>query len=127
MFSLSSWLQGGTGATAVKCGGTGALQQVRVIHLSRDTLFWFDVHAGKPGCITTSSADDNSQTSLLTGSSGSAQIDKPNMQQSSAGETALPLQNAGPAPEAVDAGHQDVMLQRVKAWSATHHSLPAIS
>lgn len=120
-------IRGGTGATAVKCGGTGALQQVRVIHLSRDTLFWFDVHAGKPGCVTTSSADGNSQTSLLTGSVGSAHIDKPTMQQSSVGQSATPLQNAISAPQAVDAGHQDVMLQRIKAWNATHHLLTAIS
>ena len=123
---VASWLQGGTGATAVKCGGTGALQQVRVIHLSRDTLFWFDVHAGKPGCITTSCADGNSQTSLLIGSDGSAQIDEPTIQQSSVGHSAPPLQNAGSAPE-VDAAHQDVMLQRIKAWSATHHSLTVVS
>lgn len=112
-------LQGGHGATAVKCGGTGALQRVRVIHLSRDTLFWFDVHAGRPGVLNTKGAADS-------------RMAQPVMSKHEAPQRALEYSGIQgqaskqeQASEQVDGASVDddeqALLQRVKAWSTVHH------
>ncbi|KAK9842635.1 hypothetical protein WJX84_009641 [Apatococcus fuscideae] len=42
-------IRGAQGASAVRCCGSGSLRAVRTIHLSRDTLFWFQVDSAVPG------------------------------------------------------------------------------
>ena len=114
-------MQGGHGATAVKCGGSGALQKVRVIHLSKDTLFWFEVHADRPGAISTSKATDSrvlqtllaKQIAPLTGSS----VPVPE------GQALAHLQTA-PVDQQSNGGidaNEEIMQQRVKAWNTVHH------
>lgn len=113
-------MQGGHGATAVRCGGSGALQQVRVIHLSKDTLFWFEVHADRPGAVSTATATDSrvfqplltKQIAPLTKSvpifEGQAKADL---------QTAAVDQHIGGGVEP----NEEVLLQRVKAWNTVHH------
>lgn len=114
------FLQGGHGATAVKCGGTGALQSVRVIHLSRDTLFWFDVHANKPGVLGTTAAADGRVPQPLMLKQAAPQRHAVHCEgQDAAGTQAQ-------APDKVDGcsiAHEQVLLQRVKAWNTVHHPL----
>ena len=113
-------LQGGHGATAVKCGGTGALQKVRVIHLSRDTLFWFDVHASRPGVLCTSAAAEARVSQPLVPKRVVPQRDVVlNQGQGRAGMQAQ-------APQQMDGlslAHEQDLLQRVKAWNTVHHPL----
>ena len=125
---LLGCLQGGFGATAVKCGGTGALQCVRVIHLSKDTLFWFDVHAGKPGLVNHATPTDSRSAHLLTQPRSDANIEKVVAQQAGQQQQLTHVQaQAASAPEfSSSADEEGVMIRRVKAWEATHHPvLPA--
>lgn len=114
----------------MKCGGTGALQCVRVIHLSKDTLFWFDVHAGKPGLVNHATPSDSRSAHLVTQPVFGAKIEKVVAQQAGQQQqqqlTHVPAQ-AGSAPEvSSSADEEGVMMRRVKAWEATHHPvLPA--
>ena len=116
-------MQGGFGATAVNCGGTGALQSVRVIHLSRDTLFWFDVHAGKPGLVNNGASADRITTQRIAQPTRIT-LDKAIVSQSGQGGTATTLQTepaiaSGATPASAD--EDGAMRQRVKAWNATWH------
>lgn len=114
------FLQGGHGATAVKCGGTGALQSVRVIHLSRDTLFWFDVHASKPGVLGTTAAAEGTVSQPLMPKQAAPQRHAVYCQGQDAGGT------QAQAPEKVEGcsiAHEQELLQRVKAWNTVHHPL----
>lgn len=113
-------LQGGLGATAVKCGGTGALQKVRVIHLSRDTLFWFDVDAGKPGVLCTSAAAEGRVPQPLMPKWVAPQRNAVYSQdQDRAG---MQLQ-APQQDNTLSVAHEQELLQRVKAWNTVHHPL----
>lgn len=114
-------MQGGHGATAVKCGGTGALQRVRVIRLSRDTLFWFDVHASKPGVLSTETAADSRMAqSAMSKQEAPWRAPKYSHIQGQAGKQEQ-------ASEHVDGASLDddeqALLQRVKAWSTVHHPI----
>ena len=111
-------MQGGHGATAVKCGGTGALQRVRVIHLSRDTLFWFDVHASKPGILGTKGAADTRANQPLVTKQEAPQrgVDYCEEQGQDSKQAQAATQIDG---NCVD--HEEELLQRVKAWSTVHH------
>ncbi|KAK9818818.1 hypothetical protein WJX74_005476 [Apatococcus lobatus] len=46
---IETKIRGAQGTRAVRCCGSGTLQGVRTIHLSRDTLFWFQVDSAIPG------------------------------------------------------------------------------
>ncbi len=116
-------MQGGFGATAVNCGGTGALQSVRVIHLSRDTLFWFDVHAGKPGLVSNGASADRKITQCIA-QSMPVTFEKAIVSQSDQARTATTVQTepaivSGVTPTSAD--EDGAMRQRVKAWNATWH------
>lgn len=115
-------MQGGHGATAVKCGGTGALQRVRVIHLSRDTLFWFDVHASKPGVVSTTGAADSRMPQPLALQEACQSADYIE-EQGPAGKQAQAAEQVGGA----SADSEQVLLQRVKAWSTVHHPVAMIA
>ncbi|KAL3140655.1 F-box protein skip5 [Trebouxia sp. C0010 RCD-2024] len=118
---IETKIRGGHGATAVKCGGTGALQRVRVIRLSRDTLFWFDVHASKPGVLSTETAADSRMAqSAMSKQEAPWRAPKYSHIQGQAGKQEQ-------ASEHVDGASLDddeqALLQRVKAWSTVHHPI----
>lgn len=46
---VETLIEGGGGARAVHCRGTGELRDVRIVQLSRTNLFWFAVDAALPG------------------------------------------------------------------------------
>ena len=113
-------LQGGHGATAVKCGGTGALQKVRVIHLSRDTLFWFDVHASRPGVLCSSAAAEGRVPQPLMPNWVAPQRNVVY----SEGQDRAGMQVQAPEQDNILAVvHEQELLQRVKAWNTVHHPL----
>ena len=93
---------------------------MRVIHLSRDTLFWFDIHASKPGVVCTSVAAESRVSQSLMPKRVAPQRDVFSSEaQDRAGTQAH-------APELVDGGsvaHEQELLQRVKAWNTVHHPL----
>lgn len=126
---IETKIRGGTGATAVKCGGTGALQSVRVIHLSRDTLFWFDVHADKPGLLGGVIAPNNTATHPVIPPQTSTKFEEGVAQPVSLGHTAtLSSQNPTASQGACAQNQEDVVLmQRVKAWNATHHPVDVVA
>lgn len=116
-------IRGGFGATAVNCGGTGALQSVRVIHLSRDTLFWFDVHAAKPGLVCNGASADRILTQCIAQPTPIT-LDKATVSHSGQVGTATTVQAepaiaSGATPSSAD--EDGAMRQRVKAWNATWH------
>ncbi len=99
------------------------LQSVRVIHLSRDTLFWFDVHAGKPGLISTGVSTDISRLAQLNmPPQVVSSVDKAGAQPAVEGQLVTSQLAAAAEVGAVEEQH-DFMMQRVKAWNATHHPM----
>ncbi len=107
----------------MNCGGTGALQSVRVIHLSRDTLFWFDVHAGKPGLVSNGASADRKLTQCIAQPSPIT-FEKAIVSHSGQVETATTVQTelamaSGATPTSAD--EDGAMRRRVKAWNATWH------
>ena len=116
-------MQGGFGATAVNCGGTGALQSVRVIHLSRDTLFWFDVHAGKPGLVNNGASADRILTHCIA-QPMPITLEKAVVSQRGHTGPATTVQMEPAVAFGVTPTNADkdgVLRQRVKAWNATWH------
>lgn len=116
IFNCCVTVQGGAGASAVKCSGTGVLQSVRVIHLSRDTYFWFEVHSGKQGAVAHGSpnvaAHSMTQPSAARVSDHQSGTTLPVLPQKLSvgiGDTAFPL--------AVDS-----IAQRAKAWNVVRHA-----
>ena len=107
----------------MNCGGTGALQSVRVIHLSRDTLFWFDVHAGKPGLVSNGASADRKNIQC-TAQLMPIPLEKAVVSQSGQVGTGTSVQPepaiaSGATPTTAD--EDGAMRQRVKAWNATWH------
>ncbi len=107
----------------MNCGGTGALQSVRVIHLSRDTLFWFDVHAGKPGLVSNAASADRKLIQCIAQSTPIT-LEKATVSQSGHTGTATTVQiepaiASGATPTSAD--EDGAMRQRVKAWNTTWH------
>ena len=107
----------------MNCGGTGALQSVRVIHLSRDTLFWFDVHAGKPGLVSNGASADRILTQCIAQPTPIT-LEKAVVFQSGHTGTATtvptePAIASGVTPTGSD--EDGAMRQRIKAWNATWH------
>ena len=93
---------------------------MRVIHLSRDTLFWFDVHASKPGVLCTSAAAEGRVPQPLMPKRVAQQRDA--VYGNGQGRAGMQAQ----APEQVDGlsvAHEHELLQRVKAWNTVHHPL----
>ena len=119
-------MQGGHGATAVRCGGTGALQRVRVIHLSRDTLFWFHVHAGKPGVLNTSgaAADSRGAQSVMSKQEAALLGAVHNEDQGTAGKHPT---SAGERLDGASVEQEQVLLQRVKVWNTVHHPVHPVA
>ena len=107
----------------MNCGGTGALQSVRVIHLSRDTLFWFDVHASTPGLVSNGASADRKLTQCIAQPTPTT-LEKATVSQSGETGTATivhtePAIATGATLTSADEG--GAMRQRVKAWNAARH------
>lgn len=93
---------------------------MRVIHLSRDTLFWFDVHASKPGVLGTTATAEGKVPQPLVPKQAAPQRHVVCCE----GQDAAATQ--AQAPEKVDGcsiAQEQELLQRVKAWNTVHHPL----
>jgi len=91
--------------------------------LSRDTLFWFDVHAGKPGLVSNGASADRKNTQCIAQSTP-VTFEKAIVSQSDQARTATTVQTepaivSGVTPTSAD--EDGAMRQRVKAWNATWH------
>lgn len=118
-YHLLAVTQGGAGATAVRCSGTGILQGVRVIHLSRDTFFWFEVHSGRQG-RTAYEAQGAASTAAAVGHPVT-QLDEGFGDQLVG--AAVAAQNLA-VKSVIEADTQkaDSLAHRAKAWSAARYA-----
>ena len=96
---------------------------MRVIHLSRDTLFWFDVHADKPGVISSSTAAVSRVAQPLTSVQTPLQMGSATSFESTAKES--DTIGEPPLGESLEAS-DGMLLQRVKAWNTVHHPVPLV-
>lgn len=109
-------IRGGAGASAVKCSGTGILQSVRVIHLSRDTYFWFEVHSGKQGHVADQASATASKPVLCPPFAQTSQHQESGATLVQQKHSVVTAENISSIPNA------DTMVQRAKAWNIARHA-----
>ena len=115
-------LQGGKGAVAIRCCGTGSLQQVRVIHLDACPLFWFCV-ASRPASLM-----EGADTPPHCSASRAAAV----YQEVPGASAAVAMGPAAVRPRTVCSSREaglgstqrvDAQLQaKSKVWAAMHHA-----
>lgn len=89
---------------------------MRVIHLSRDTYFWFEVHSGKQGHIVDQASATVSKPVLCPPFAQTSQQQETGATQVQQKQTAVIAEDKSSIPNA------DSIIQRAKAWSVARHA-----